>query len=104
MGKSSSLSLLIKAAQQVGSKNFPLFGQEMNGATWALSYRATYIEIETNDFNLNIPRYVDTFEEEEPIDIDAVQGEIDALKQELVAVRRQMSDKLSQLKMENTNK
>ncbi len=29
-------SLLIKAAQQVGTKNFSLFGQEMNGSTWAL--------------------------------------------------------------------
>jgi type I restriction enzyme M protein len=29
-------SLLIKASQQVGSKNFSLFGQEMNGSTWAL--------------------------------------------------------------------
>ena len=30
---------------------------------------ADFAEIEENDFNLNIPRYVDTFEEEEPIDI-----------------------------------
>ena len=29
-------------------------------------------EIEENDFNLNIPRYVDTFEEEEPIDLSEV--------------------------------
>ena len=29
-------------------------------------------EIRENDFNLNIPRYVDTFEEEEPIDLDEV--------------------------------
>ena len=28
-------------------------------------------EIEKNDYNLNIPRYVDTFEEDEPIDIAA---------------------------------
>lgn len=33
---------------------------------------ATFEEIKENDFNLNIPRYVDTFEEEEEIDIDAV--------------------------------
>jgi type I restriction-modification system DNA methylase subunit len=36
-------------------------------------------EIRETDFNLNIPRYVDTFEEVEEIDIDAVQREIDAL-------------------------
>lgn len=29
-------------------------------------------EIKENDYNLNIPRYVDTFEEEEEIDLDAV--------------------------------
>jgi len=34
------------------------------------SYIATLEEIEENDYNLNIPRYVDTFEEEEEIDID----------------------------------
>ncbi|NMA85555.1 MAG: type I restriction-modification system subunit M [Epulopiscium sp.] len=34
------------------------------------SYLADFNEIEENDFNLNIPRYVDTFEEEEPVDID----------------------------------
>ena len=36
------------------------------------SHLATIKEIKENDFNLNIPRYVDTFEEEEPIDIDEV--------------------------------
>lgn len=33
-------------------------------------------EIEENDYNLNIPRYVDTFEPEEPIDLDAVFKEL----------------------------
>ena len=36
------------------------------------SHRASIDEIEENDFNLNIPRYVDTFEEEEPIDLREV--------------------------------
>ena len=36
------------------------------------AHLATFEEIAENDFNLNIPRYVDTFEEEEEIDIDAV--------------------------------
>jgi len=43
------------------------------------SYRATLQEIADNDYNLNIPRYVDTFEEEEPIDINAVAEEIQTL-------------------------
>ena len=40
------------------------------------SYRARLAEIAENDFNLNIPRYVDTFEEEEAIDLAAVAAEL----------------------------
>jgi len=54
-------------------------------------------EIKENDFNLNIPRYVDTFEEEAEIDIDAVQVEIDDLEKELAAVRVKMAEKLNQI-------
>lgn len=43
------------------------------------SYVAPLSEIAENDYNLNIPRYVDTFEEEEEIDLDAVVAEIRAL-------------------------
>ena len=43
------------------------------------SYLASYAEIEENEFNLNIPRYVDTFEPEEDIDIAAVQQEIEQI-------------------------
>jgi len=51
---------------------------------------ADFAEIEENDFNLNIPRYVDTFEEEEEIDIDAVEKEIQRLEKELTKIRAQM--------------
>lgn len=44
------------------------------------SYVAPLEEIQENDFNLNIPRYVDTFEEEEPVDINAVMKEIKSLE------------------------
>lgn len=45
---------------------------------------ATLQEIaEENDYNLNIPRYVDTFEEEEPIDLDAVVAEIRQIDEEM---------------------
>ena len=44
------------------------------------SHCATLQEIADNDYNLNIPRYVDTFEEEEPIDIKAVMTEIKELE------------------------
>lgn len=44
------------------------------------SYLATLTEVAENDYNLNIPRYVDTFEEEEEIDIQAVMREIKELE------------------------
>lgn len=44
------------------------------------SHCATLQEIKDNDYNLNIPRYVDTFEEEEEIDIYAVMQEIKDLE------------------------
>lgn len=44
------------------------------------SHKATLQEIADNDYNLNIPRYVDTFEEEEEIDIQAVMAEIKSLE------------------------
>ncbi|MEH1007460.1 type I restriction-modification system subunit M [Winogradskyella sp. ECml5-4] len=43
------------------------------------SYVAPLSEVVENDYNLNIPRYVDTFEEEEQIDIDSVATEIQTL-------------------------
>ena len=55
---------------------------------------AAFDEIKDNDFNLNIPRYVDTFEEEAEIDIDAVQQEIDQLEKELADVRLKMAEML----------
>jgi type I restriction enzyme M protein len=58
---------------------------------------ATFEEIKENDFNLNIPRYVDTFEEEEEIDIDAVQLEINQLESELVKVRAKMAKMLKEI-------
>lgn len=44
---------------------------------------ASFDEIKENDFNLNIPRYVDTFEEEEPIDLVTVSQELVTLNQEI---------------------
>ncbi len=61
------------------------------------SYVAKKEEIIENDYNLNIPRYVDTFEEEEPVDIAATQAEIAELKKELVGVENQMADYLKEL-------
>ena len=63
------------------------------------SYLAQFEEIKENDFNLNIPRYVDTFEEEEEIDIDSVQLEIDQLEKELFEVRTKMAEKLKEIEI-----
>ena len=54
-------------------------------------------EIAENGFNLNIPRYVDTFEEEEEIDVAEVQREIDKIEAELAKVRGQMKGYLKEL-------
>jgi type I restriction enzyme M protein len=61
------------------------------------SYVATFEEIKENDFNLNIPRYVDTFEEEAEVDIAAVQLEISKLEEELKAVQAEMKKYLEEL-------
>ncbi len=61
------------------------------------SYVATFDEIQENDFNLNIPRYVDTFEEEPEVDIAAVQKEIETLEVELKTVQEEMDKYLNEL-------
>ena len=61
------------------------------------SYLASYAEIEENEFNLNIPRYVDTFEEEEEIDIAVVQKEIGQIERELAKTQEKMSRYLKEL-------
>ena len=61
------------------------------------AHLATLEEIQEADFNLNIPRYVDTFEEEEEIDIPAVQQEIAAIETELAEVQTQMATYLKEL-------
>ena len=58
---------------------------------------ASVAEIGTNDFNLNIPRYVDTFEAEEEIDVAAVELEIERLERELTEVRARMKQYLREL-------
>lgn len=61
------------------------------------AYRATREEIRENDFNLNIPRYVDTFEEEEEIDLMAVRAERLQLKAKLAELEVEMEGYLKEL-------
>jgi len=58
---------------------------------------ATLTDIQAADYNLNIPRYVDTFEEEEEVDIPAVQKEIEEIEEELVQVQAEMKKYLFEL-------
>jgi type I restriction enzyme M protein len=61
------------------------------------SHLASFEEIAENDFNLNIPRYVDTFEPEPEVDIPAVQKNIQGLEEKLSGVRKKMDGYLKEL-------
>jgi type I restriction enzyme M protein len=61
------------------------------------AYLASFDEIKENDFNLNIPRYVDTFEEEAEIDLVAVRTERVTLKGVLNTLEAEMEDYLKEL-------
>ena len=73
-------------------RTYQAFASEEKYAT-----RATPGQLRENDFNLNITRYVDTFEEEAPVDLKAVQGRIDELEKELVKVKGEMAGYLKEL-------
>jgi len=61
------------------------------------AYLASPAEIAENEFNLNIPRYVDTFEEQEEIDLVAVRREREQLKAELAQLEVKMAGYLKEL-------
>ncbi|HGU9767711.1 TPA: type I restriction-modification system subunit M [Acinetobacter baumannii] len=61
------------------------------------AYLATLQEVKDNDYNLNIPRYVDTFEEEAEIDLVAVRAEREQLKNQLAELEVQMAKYLEEL-------
>lgn len=58
---------------------------------------ASLDEIKENDYNLNITRYVDTFEEEEEVDISATIRELDELNPQLEKLEKQMKQYLKEL-------
>lgn len=61
------------------------------------AYLATLQEVKDNDYNLNIPRYVDTFEEEAEIDLVAVRAQREQLKTQLAELEVQMAKYLEEL-------
>ena len=50
-----------------------------------------------NEYNLNIPRYVDTFEEENSVDLDAVRKEIAEIEEEIAEVQAKMDEYIKEL-------
>ena len=66
-----------------------------------VSYLASYEDIEANDFNLNIPRYVDTSEEEPEIDLKELSGNIRATNKEISEGKNALKEMLSQLTFSN---
>lgn len=61
------------------------------------AHMATIEEIKENEYNLNIPRYVDTFEEEPLVDIEEVNANIARLKLEIAEAEEQMEQYLKEL-------
>lgn len=68
------------------------------------SYVASFDEIKENDFNLNIPRYVDTFEEEEVINIAEIGENIQHLRKEKANLETNLYDVISSLQFSEENK
>ncbi|NLK84665.1 MAG: type I restriction-modification system subunit M [Aeromonadales bacterium] len=61
------------------------------------AHLASFEEIKENDFNLNIPRYVDTFEEEEEINIDECFKELAEIDKEEEALNKELNSYFKEL-------
>ena len=61
------------------------------------SHKAEFEEIKENEFNLNIPRYVDTFEEEPPVDVDKLVTEITETDTKIQETEAQFGEMLQDL-------
>jgi type I restriction enzyme M protein len=68
------------------------------------AHLASFDEIKENDYNLNIPRYVDTFEDEEPIDMVSVGKEIKKIREEKQALEKSLFETISTLEASPENK
>lgn len=91
-----NIKKIVETYQQA-LKEKPIKGEEGNVLVDKYAYLATKEEIAANDFNLNIPRYVDTFEEEEEIDLMAVRKEREKLKKDLAKLEKEMDGYLKEL-------
>lgn len=80
---------------RTNKKDSPL--EKGQGVIDKYAYIATKAEIVENDYNLNIPRYVDTFEEEDPIDIDAVANDLVQLDKDMAATDKTIASFCNEL-------
>lgn len=68
------------------------------------SHVASFDEIKENDYNLNIPRFVDTFEEEEPIDIVELGKELTTLNEDIKQAEQSFLEMLDELAVTDESK
>lgn len=65
---------------------------------------ASFEEIKENEYNLNIPRYVDTFEEEPPVDMVAIGKELTDLQEQQEVLEKELYDAMLDLQTNSENK
>ncbi len=65
---------------------------------------ATFEEIQENDFNLNIPRYVDTFEPEPDVDLGELNKEMAETNEQIKANEKELLAMLKELTTTDTKK
>lgn len=68
------------------------------------AYVASFDEIKENDFNLNIPRYVDTFEEEEEINLEKIGNGIKVVREKKAELEANLFEMISSLQYDEENK
>ena len=61
------------------------------------AHLASFEEVVKNDFNLNLPRYINTFQEEDAVDIQATQEEIGLIETQLQPLETQIKTYLAEL-------
>ena len=61
------------------------------------AHKAELSEIQENDFNLNVPRYVDTFEEEAPVDVEALVKDMNEVNQQIAELNAQILADMKEL-------
>ncbi|PIC69067.1 type I restriction-modification system subunit M [Sporosarcina sp. P16b] len=67
------------------------------------AYVATFEKIKENDFNLNIPRYVDVFEDEVPVDMEAIGSMIKDIRKEKAELDSNLYEIISSLQISDEN-